>query len=192
MLRQGFHVGLQPLDKSLILGDLLREIFQQLVFHLKLLALVGGLHDLEPGHIHVQLVFRYVTEGTFDAYLWQTVENKQKFIAQIMTSKSPARTCEDVDESALSYAEIKALCAGDPRIKERMELDVDVSRLKIMKSAHQRHLFWGHSTGNELLADILINGEGRFRFQGNGVFQHMQHGIIQLIPHAWSWHQRPG
>ena len=86
-------------------------------------------------------VFRYVTEGTFDAYLWQTVENKQKFIAQIMTSKSPARTCEDVDESALSYAEIKALCAGDPRIKERMELDVDVSRLKIMKSAHQSKQF---------------------------------------------------
>jgi len=86
-------------------------------------------------------VFRYVTEATFDAYLWQTVENKQKFISQIMTSKSPARTCEDVDESALSYAEIKALCAGDPRIKERMELDVDVSKLKIMKSAHQSKQF---------------------------------------------------
>ena len=86
-------------------------------------------------------VFRYVTEDTFDAYLWQTVENKQKFISQIMTSKSPARTCEDVDEAALSYAEIKALCAGDPRIKERMELDVDVSKLKIMKSAHQSKQF---------------------------------------------------
>jgi N12 class adenine-specific DNA methylase len=82
-------------------------------------------------------VYRYVTEGTFDAYLWQTVENKQKFISQIMTSKSPMRSCEDVDEAALSYAEIKALCAGDPRIKERMELDVDVSRLKVMKAAHQ-------------------------------------------------------
>ena len=82
-------------------------------------------------------VYRYVTEGTFDAYLWQTVENKQKFISQIMTSKSPMRSCEDVDEAALSYAEIKALCAGDPRIKERMELDVDVSKLKIMKAAHQ-------------------------------------------------------
>ena len=86
-------------------------------------------------------VYRYVTEATFDAYLWQTVENKQKFISQIMTSKSPARTCEDVDEAALSYAEIKALCAGDPRIKERMELDVDVSKLKIMKSAHQSQQF---------------------------------------------------
>ena len=82
-------------------------------------------------------VYRYVTEGTFDAYLWQTVGNKQKFISQIMTSKSPVRSCEDVDEAALSYAEIKALCAGDPRIKERMELDVDVSRLKVMKAAHQ-------------------------------------------------------
>ena len=82
-------------------------------------------------------VYRYVTEGTFDAYLWQTVENKQKFISQIMTSKSPVRSCEDVDEAALSYAEIKALCAGDPRIKERMELDVDVSKLRIMKAAHQ-------------------------------------------------------
>ena len=82
-------------------------------------------------------VYRYVTEGTFDAYLWQAVENKQKFISQIMTSKSPMRSCEDVDEAALSYAEIKALCAGDPRIKERMELDVDVSKLKIMKAAHQ-------------------------------------------------------
>ena len=82
-------------------------------------------------------VFRYVTNATFDAYLWQTVENKQKFISQIMTSKSPVRSCEDVDEATLSFAEIKALCAGDPRIKERMDLDVEVSRLKIMKADHQ-------------------------------------------------------
>ena len=82
-------------------------------------------------------VYRYVTEGTFDAYLWQTVENKQKFISQIMSSKSPVRSCDDVDETALSFAEIKALCAGDPRIKERMDLDVDVSRLKLMKADHQ-------------------------------------------------------
>ena len=81
-------------------------------------------------------VFRYVTEGTFDAYLWQTVENKQRFISQIMTSKSPVRSCNDVDETALSFAEIKALCAGDPRIKERMDLDVELSRLKIMKADH--------------------------------------------------------
>lgn len=86
-------------------------------------------------------VCRYVTEGTFDAYLWQTVENKQKFISQIMSSKSPVRSCDDVDEAALSFAEIKALCAGDPRIKERMDLDVDVSRLKIMKADHQSKQF---------------------------------------------------
>ena len=82
-------------------------------------------------------IYRYVTEGTFDSYLWQTVENKQKFISQIMTSKSPVRSCEDVDETALSYAEIKALCAGDPRIKEKMDLDIDVARLKLLKADHQ-------------------------------------------------------
>ena len=82
-------------------------------------------------------VYRYVTEGTFDSYLWQTVENKQRFISQIMTSKSPVRSCEDVDETALSYAEIKALCAGDPRIREKMDLDVDVARLRLMKADHQ-------------------------------------------------------
>ena len=82
-------------------------------------------------------IYRYVTEGTFDSYLWQTLENKQKFISQIMTSKSPVRSCEDIDETALSYAEIKALCAGDERIEEKMDLDVDVARLKLMKANHQ-------------------------------------------------------
>ena len=86
-------------------------------------------------------VCRYVTEGTFDAYLWQTVENKQKFISQIMTSKSPVRSCEDVDATALSFAEIKALCAGDPRIKERMDLDIEVSKLNIMKADHNSKQF---------------------------------------------------
>ena len=81
-------------------------------------------------------IYRYVTEATFDAYLWQTLENKQKFISQIMTSKSPVRSCEDVDETALSYAEIKALCAGDERIKEKMDLDIDVAKLKLMKASH--------------------------------------------------------
>jgi len=81
-------------------------------------------------------IFRYVTNGTFDAYLWQTLENKQKFISQIMTSKSPVRSCEDVDESVLSFAEVKALCAGDPRIKERMDLELEVGRLKILKASH--------------------------------------------------------
>ena len=82
-------------------------------------------------------IYRYVTEGTFDAYLWQTIENKQRFISQIMTSKSPVRSCEDIDETALSYAEIKALCAGDERIKEKMDLDVDVARLRLMRASHQ-------------------------------------------------------
>lgn len=82
-------------------------------------------------------VYRYVTDGTFDSYLWQTVENKQKFISQIMTSKSPVRSCEDVDETALSYAEIKALCAGNPLIKEKMDLDIEVARLKLLKADHQ-------------------------------------------------------
>ena len=86
-------------------------------------------------------IFRYVTEGTFDSYLWQTVENKQKFISQIMTSKSPVRSCEDIDETALSYAEIKALCAGDERIKEKMDLDMNVAKLKLMKANHQSQQF---------------------------------------------------
>ena len=83
-------------------------------------------------------VYNYVTEGTFDAYLFQTLENKQRFISQIMTSKSPVRSCEDVDEQALSYAEIKALCAGNPLIKEKMDLDIEVARLKVLKADHQR------------------------------------------------------
>lgn len=82
-------------------------------------------------------IFQYVTEGTFDAYLYQTLENKQKFISQIMTSKSPVRSCEDVDEQSLSYAEIKALCAGNPMIKQKMDLDIDVARLKVLKSDHK-------------------------------------------------------
>lgn len=82
-------------------------------------------------------VYQYVTEGTFDAYLYQTLENKQKFISQIMTSQSPVRSCDDVDEQALSYAEIKALCAGNPLIKEKMDLDIDVARLKVLKADHQ-------------------------------------------------------
>ena len=85
--------------------------------------------------------FNYVTEGTFDSYLFQTLENKQRFISQIMTSKSPVRSCEDVDEQALSYAEIKALCAGNPLIKEKMDLDVQVAKLKVLKADHQSQKF---------------------------------------------------
>ena len=81
-------------------------------------------------------IFRYVTEGTFDSYSWQLIENKQKFIGQIMTSKSPVRSCDDIDEAALSYAEVKALATGNPHIKEKMDLDIQVSRLKLMKANH--------------------------------------------------------
>ena len=81
-------------------------------------------------------IFRYVTEGTFDSYSWQLIENKQKFVGQIMTSKSPVRSCDDIDEAALSYAEVKALATGNPHIKEKMDLDIQVSRLKLMKSNH--------------------------------------------------------
>ena len=86
-------------------------------------------------------VFKYVTEGTFDAYSWQVIENKQKFIGQIMTSKSPVRSCEDVDESALSYAEVKALATGNPYIKEKMQMDVDVSKLKLAKANHTSMIY---------------------------------------------------
>ena len=82
-------------------------------------------------------VYRYVTENTFDSYIWQTLENKQRFISQIMTSKSPVRSCEDADETTLSYAEVKALCAGDPRIRKKMDLDVQVAKLRLLKSSHQ-------------------------------------------------------
>ena len=86
-------------------------------------------------------IYRYVTEGTFDSYLWQTVEKKQRFISQIMTSKSPVRSCRDMDETALSYAEIKALCAGNPLIKEKMDLDIEVARLTILKKDHESQQF---------------------------------------------------
>ena len=86
-------------------------------------------------------VYNYVTEGTFDGYLWQTLESKQKFISQIMTSKSPMRSCDDIDEQALSYAEIKALCAGDPRIREKMDLDVQVAKLKVLRGDFQNQKY---------------------------------------------------
>ena len=86
-------------------------------------------------------IFRYVTEGTFDSYSWQVIENKQKFIGQIMTSKSPVRSCEDIDESALSYAEVKALATGNPYIKEKMDLDIQVSKLKLLKANHASQIY---------------------------------------------------
>lgn len=86
-------------------------------------------------------IFRYVTEGTFDSYMWQLLENKQKFIGQIMTSKSPVRSCEDVDEAVLSFAEIKALATGNPYIKEKMELDIEVAKLKVLKANHNANIY---------------------------------------------------
>ena len=86
-------------------------------------------------------IFRYVTENTFDSYMWQILENKQKFISQIMTSKSPVRACEDVDDTALSYAEIKALATGNEYIKEKMDLDVQVSKLKLLKANHTSQIY---------------------------------------------------
>ena len=95
-------------------------------------------------------IFRYVTENTFDSYSWQLIENKQKFIGQIMTSKSPVRSCEDVDEAALSYAEVKALATGNPHIKEKMDLDIQVSKLKLLKANHtsQRYRLEDNITQN--------------------------------------------
>ena len=86
-------------------------------------------------------IFRYVTESTFDSYMWQLIENKQKFISQIMTSKSPVRACDDVDDTALSYAEIKALATGNPYIKEKMDLDIQVSKLKLLKANHTSQIY---------------------------------------------------
>ncbi|WP_154653095.1 SNF2-related protein [Faecalispora sporosphaeroides] len=120
-------------------------------------------------------ICRYVTEGTFDAYLWQTVENKQKFISQIMSSKSPVRSCEDVDEAALSFAEIKALCAGDPRIKERMDLDVEVSRLKIMKADHQSKHF--------RMEDYLLKHFPEQIKQNQGLIQGLKADMNTLTAH---------
>ena len=97
---------------------------------------------IRQGNLNKQVyVYNYVTESTFDAYLYQTLENKQKFISQIMTSKSPVRSCDDVDEQALSYAEIKALCAGDPRIREKMDLDVQVAKLKVLRGDFQNQKY---------------------------------------------------
>lgn len=86
-------------------------------------------------------IFRYVTESTFDSYMWQLIENKQKFIGQIMTSKAPVRSCEDVDDAALSYAEIKALSTGNPHIREKMELDIEVAKLKVLKANYNANIY---------------------------------------------------
>lgn len=103
--------------------------------------------------------YRYVTEGTFDSYNWQTVENKQKFISQVVTGKSPARTCDDIDDAALSYAEVKALAAGDPEIKERMELEVDVNKLTVLRSAYQNDQYKLQDDVNKNIPDSIVKKE---------------------------------
>ncbi|MBR2207344.1 MAG: hypothetical protein IJ859_00890, partial [Synergistaceae bacterium] len=104
-------------------------------------------------------IFRYVTESTFDAYLYQTVENKQKFISQVMTSRTPLRSCEDVDESVLSYAEVKALCIGDTRIKEKMELDIDVNKLKMLEASFKDQRYALQDRLNKSLPLAISNTE---------------------------------
>jgi len=104
-------------------------------------------------------IFRYVTENTFDAYLYQTVENKQKFISQVMTSRTPLRSCEDVDESVLSYAEVKALCIGDSRIKEKMELDIDVNKLKVLEANFKDQRYALQDKINKSLPLLISNTE---------------------------------
>ena len=104
-------------------------------------------------------IYRYVTEGTFDSYNWQTVENKQKFISQVVTGKSPARTCDDIDDAALSYAEVKALAAGDPEIKERMELDVYVQKLSVLRTAYHNDQYKLEDDVNQNLPDSIVKKE---------------------------------
>lgn len=108
-------------------------------------------------------IYRYVTNATFDAYLYQTIENKQKFISQIMTSKSPVRSCEDMDETVLSYAEVKALCAGNPLIKEKMELDVEVTRLKLAKAAYNNERYALEDKAISELPLLIKEAEGRLK-----------------------------
>ena len=108
-------------------------------------------------------IYRYVTESSFDSYLYQTIEAKQRFISQIMTSKTPLRSCEDVDESVLSYAEVKALCIGDPRIKEKMELDIDVSKLKLLEASFRNEHFALQDKLRRNLPNAIANTEKRIR-----------------------------
>lgn len=106
-------------------------------------------------------IFRYMTEATFDAYLYQTIENKQRFISQIMSSKSPVRSCEDVDEATLSYAEVKALCAGNPLIKEKMDLDVAVTKLKVSKANHQSQQYSVEDSVRKHFPERIVKTEQR-------------------------------
>lgn len=136
------------------------QAFKNLFLYTKMRN-VAGLSATEGNQNKKVQIYNYVTEGTFDAYLWQTLENKQRFISQIMTSKSPVRSCEDVDEQALSYAEVKALCAGNPLIKEKMDLDIEVARLKVLKADHKSQQFRLEDKVLKEFPDLIANTKER-------------------------------
>ena len=108
-------------------------------------------------------IFRYVTENTFDAYLWQTIENKQKFISQIMTSKTPVRVAEDVDEASLSYSEIKALATGNPLIKEKMDLDNEVTKLKMLEANYKSNKYKLEDKVNKIYPQSILKTEWKYK-----------------------------
>ena len=129
-------------------------------------------------------IYQYVTEGTFDAYLYQTLENKQKFISQIMTSKSPVRACDDVDEQALSYAEVKALCAGNPLIREKMDLDIEVARLRVLKSDHQNKHY--------RMEDMLLKQFPARIENQKGIIERQERDLETAADHPASKEEFPG
>ena len=142
--------GIRARSPSRGLGDVYKRQVQDRLIALHHLDIGWKPSDLEQregriirqgNHNKKVHIFRYVTESTFDSYMWQLIENKQKFISQIMTSKAPVRSCEDVDEAALSYAEVKALATGNPAVKEKMALDVDVAKLKLLKANHMNNQY---------------------------------------------------
>lgn len=121
-------------------------------------------------------IYRYVTESTFDAYLWQTIENKQKFISQIMTSKTPVRVAEDVDESSLSYAEIKALATGNPLIKEKMDLDMEVNKLALLEANYKNNLYQ--------LEDKIVNYYPKEIQEEENKIENMKADLLSIEPKA--------
>jgi len=129
-------------------------------------------------------IYQYVTEGTFDAYLYQTLENKQKFISQIMTSKSPVRACDDVDEQVLSYAEVKALCAGNPLIREKMDLDIEVARLRVLKSDHQNKHY--------RMEDMLLKQFPARIENQKGIIERQERDLETAVSHPVSKEDFPG
>ena len=241
MLRQGFHIGLQALDEALVLGDLLREIFQKIVLHLELLALVGRLHNFELGHVHIQLHALFDTgvpgaqgldlrigqrrlvhilTGPGRGFAGHNLGNK--FLLILHRLPEVGIKCAFCDIAVHMYALVViapafnaafALCQvtgppGTVQIMEGNELVLHVCASAHFESASNQdahltgadlgkqllllhigfrlmdkgYLFGAHPTGNELLPDVLIDGEGLFRFQGDSVLQHVEGGVVQLIP----------